>query len=188
MIRTLGLAVILAGFGAVTAWADSPALNNTALVRGGAPLPNFSTGFPIEIGAAPATHTPERNDLEISLTSSDHSVLRFLFSPRTVAGQTAGFGPAAGSNYSGLAWNLFDADRLFGNIALSGAVSRPPSDDPTRRLAGPVMSLHSTFELGYSFSSQQSLSFDIDHMTPAPYFGDRGAAGEDLRLRYGYHF
>ena len=184
MIRSVITATLLA-FGTVAA-----AHADSGLVRGGAPLPSFQTNFPIQIGPTPLTaaRTPEKNDLEISLTSPDQSVLRFLFSPRTVTGQTAGFGSTAGAAYSGLAWNLFDADKLFGNVALSGAVNRAPVDDPSRRNAGPLLGLHSTFELGYSLGNQQSLSLDIDHMTPAPYFGDRAAVGEDLRVRYGFHF
>lgn len=173
---------------AMPARADSttPA-SNSALVRGGAPLPQFNTSFPIEIGT-PDPVSPPKSDLEISLTTPDHNVLRFLFSPRSLAGETPSVGATSGSNYAGLAWNLYDRDRLFSSIALSGAVAHPPVNDPTSRLYGPLVSLHSTFELGYAFDPWQSLSFDLDHANPAPYLGDRNIPGENLRLQYGLHF
>jgi len=160
---------------------------NAALVRGGAVMPRFNSSFPIDVGAPPA-ETATHENLEISLTSPDHGVLRFLFSPRTLAGETEGFGPMVTGNYVGLAWNIFDGDRLFGSIAFAGAINRQRPDDPTQRLYGPLLSLHSTFELGYAFNPQQSLSLALDHATAAPYFGDRSAPGDYLRLRYGYHF
>jgi hypothetical protein len=152
-----------------------------ALVRGGAPLPRFIPNFPIELSPPGAEQSPQEN-LEISLTSPDHSVLRFLFSPRAVSGETFGFGSTVTGGYAGLAWSIFDNDRFFGAVALTGAVNRLALEDPSRRLYGPLMSLHSTFELGYSFNAQQSLSLSLDHASPAPFYGN------DLRLRYGYHF
>ena len=163
---------------------------NGALVRGGAPLPRFTTSLPLEIGN-PDPVGAAKGDLEISLTQPDHSVLRFLFSPRSVSGQSNGVGATAGSSFAGLAWNIFDNDRLFGTFALSGMVSHPLNDDPTRRLYGPLISLHSTFELGYAFDPRQSLSLDVEHANPAPLMGDRfsfGSYGENLRIQYGYHF
>ena len=85
-------------------------------------------------------------------------------------------------------WNIFENDRLFGSIALTGAVTRPLANDPTNRLYGPMISLHSTFELGYAFDPRSSLSFDFDHANPAPVLGDRNVPGENLRLQYGFHF
>jgi hypothetical protein len=160
--------------------------NNSALVRGGAPLPQFNTSFPIQIGNTdPVGGT--KSDVEISLTTPDHNVLRFLFSPRSVEGAAPAIGATSGANYAGLAWNIYDHNRLFSSIALSGAVVHPGMTDPTR-LDGPLLSLHSTFELGYSFDPRQSLSFDLDHANPAPAFGDRNIPSENLRLQYGYHF
>jgi hypothetical protein len=188
------LAIALAGalLAAVAAGQAYAADNTTigkssALVRGGAPLPQFNTSFPIQIGNPDPVGAP-KSDLEISLTTPDHSVLRFLFSPRSLAGATPSVGRTAGAQYGGLAWNIFDNDRLFGSIALTGAVTRPLNNDPTNRLYGPMISLHSTFELGYSFDPQSSLSFDIDHANPAPVFGDRNVPNENLRLQYGFHF
>jgi hypothetical protein len=185
----IGLAgALLAAVAAGPAHADNTTIGkSSALVRGGAPLPQFNTSFPIQIGNPDAVGAP-KSDLEISLTSPDHSVLRFLFSPRSLAGVTPSVGRTPGTQYSGFAWNIFDNNRLFGSIALTGAVTRPLSNDPTSRLYGPLISLHSTFELGYSFDPRSSLSFDIDHANPAPVFGDRNVPVENLRLQYGYHF
>ena len=180
--------VLLAGVAGGQARADSTMIGkNSALVRGGAPLPQFNTSFPIQIGNPDPVGAP-KSDLEISLTSPDHGVLRFLFSPRSLAGATPGVGRTPGTQFGGLAWNIFDNNRLFGSIALTGAVTRPFNNDPTNRLYGPLISLHSTFELGYSFDPRSSLSFDIDHAKPAPVFGDRNVPVENLRLQYGYHF
>lgn len=168
--------------------ADNTTLGKTSsLVRGGAPLPQFNTSFPIQIGNPDPVGAP-KSDLEISLTSPDHSVLRFLFSPRSLAGVTPSIGSTAGMRYTGLAWNIFDNDKMFGSIALTGAVTHPLNNDPTNRLYGPLLSMHSTFELGYAFDPRSSLSFDIDHANPAPIFGDRNVPNENLRLQYGYHF
>ncbi|HLI21939.1 MAG TPA: hypothetical protein VKV32_12515 [Stellaceae bacterium] len=156
------------------------------MVRGGAPLPQFNTNYPIEIGN-PEPVSGAKSDVEISLTQPDHSVLRFLFSPRSLAGETPSVGATSGSNYAGLAWNIYDHNQIFSSIALSGAIDHKGMADPTR-LYGPLVSVHSTFELGYSFDPRQSLSFDLDHANPAPYFGDRDLPAENLRLQYGYHF
>jgi hypothetical protein len=166
------------------ALADGVANNGaigTSLVRGGAALPHFDSSFPIETGRSSSAPLLDEN-LEVSLTSPDHGVLRFLFSPRMLAGDTYGYGPTVTGSYVGLAWNIFDDNQLFGSIALTGAVNRQALDTPAPRIAGPLMSMHSTLEFGYAFNAQQSLSLALDHSSPAPYFGDY------LRLRYGYHF
>jgi hypothetical protein len=191
MKRRLAIALVgslLAAVAAGQAHADSTTIGkSSALVRGGAPLPQFNTSFPIQIGNPDPVGAP-KSDLEISLTSPDHGVLRFLFSPRSLSGVTPSVGQTAGTQYSGLAWNIFENDRLFGSIALTGAVTRPLANDPTNRLYGPMISLHSTFELGYAFDPRSSLSFDFDHANPAPVLGDRNVPGENLRLQYGFHF
>jgi hypothetical protein len=185
---SLGAAAALAILALATpSFADGLSGGSAALVRGGAAMPRFSSGLPIDVGAPP-TDATGRENLEISLTSPDHGVLHFLFSPRTLSGETYGFGPMVTGNYVGLAWNIFDGHRLFGSIAFAGAVNRAMPDDPTRSLAGPQISLHSTLELGYAFSPQQSLSLALDHTTASPYLSDRSVYGDYLRLRYGYHF
>jgi hypothetical protein len=187
-ILIVGAGALLAAVAAGQARADGTTIGkSSSLVRGGAPLPQFNTSFPIQIGN-PDPVGAAKSDLEISLTSPDHSVLRFVFSPRSLAGVTPSVGRTPGTQYSGLAWNIFDNDGLFGSIAVTGAVTHPLATDPTSRLYGPLLSLHSTFELGYSFDPRSSLSFDIDHANPAPVFGDRNVPNENLRLQYGYHF
>jgi hypothetical protein len=191
LIAALYAAAALSGAAilAAPAFAGGPAATgSTALVRGGAALPHFSLGLPLDVGT-PGPAAAGSENLEISLTSPDHSVLRFLFSPRAVGGDTYGYGPTVTGNYVGLAWNIFDNSRLFGSIGLGGAVNREGLDDPSRSFYGePLLSLHGTLELGYAFSGRQSLSLALDHATPAPYLGDRNAAGDYLRLRYGVHF
>lgn len=185
-LRLAAAAALVAGV-ALAAPAFADGFGNTGLVRGGAPLPRFNSSFPIELGA-PATEPGSRENLEISLTSPDHGVLRFLFSPRTLSGETYGFGPTVTGNYVGLAWNIFDSHRLFGSIGFAGAVNRVMPEDPTRPYGSPLFSLHSTLEFGYELGAQQSLSLALDHATASPYLGDRSAPGDFLRLRYGYHF
>jgi hypothetical protein len=184
----LSAAAILAAPAFADGASGASSFGTTGLVRGGAALPRFSLGLPLEVGG-PGPAPAGSENLEISLTSPDHGVLRFLFSPRAVGGETYGFGPTVTGNYVGLAWNIFDNSRIFGSIGFSGAVNREGLDDPSRSFYGtPLLSLHSTLELGYAFSGRQSLSIALDHATPAPYLGDRNAAGDYLRLRYGYHF
>lgn len=187
----IGLAgALLAATLAPAAHADSTSMlggSSAALVRGGAPLPQFNTSIPIQIGN-PDPVGAAKHDLQISLTTPDHSVLNFLFSPRSLAGETPSIGGSAGIDYTGFAWNLFDYNRFSGSVALSSAINRQGNLDPTSRLYGPLISLHSTFELGYSLAPRQSLSFDLDRSTPAPYLGDRSVPAENLRLQYGYRF
>lgn len=180
---------LLAAALAPAAHADNATMigGSSALVRGGAPLPQFNSSFPMQIGNPDPVGAAKR-DLQISLTTPDHSVLNFLFSPRSLAFSTPSIGGAAGVDYTGLAWNLFDYDRLSGSVAFSSAINRQGNTDPTSRLYGPLLSLHSTFELGYSLAPRQSLSFDLDRATPAPYLGDRSVPAENLRLQYGYRF
>ena len=182
-------AVALSAGVAASAWADgtTPAANS-ALVRGGAPLPQFNTSYPLEIGS-PDPVAGAKSDVEIALTTPDHSVLHFLFSPRSLFGQTPSVGATSGSSYAGLAWDIYDHNRVFSSVALSGAaIDHSVFGDPTRFYGGPLFSLHSTFELGYAFDPRQSLSFDLDHANAAPYFGDRNIPAENLRLQYGLHF
>jgi hypothetical protein len=86
-------------------------------------------------------------------------------------------------SYVGLAWSIFDSDKLFGSVGLSGSVNRQALDSPVPRLYGPPFALHSSLELGYAFNAQQSLSLSLDHATPTPYAGS-----DNVRLRYGLHF
>ena len=198
MKRALRLFVLVAALTACAAMASAARASElsgigatgfaTGLVRGGAPLPQFNSSFPIDLGNAGQS---TKDNLAISLTSPDHSVLHFLFSPRTLTGAAAGFGPTVTGSYAGLAWNMFDTDRLFGSIAFSGVLNRLATNDPTRQLYAPLFSLHSTLEFGYELGAQQSLSLALDHSSPAPlmpYGSDRVLFGDYLRLGYGVHF
>lgn len=171
---------------AMPALADGTTLSGSSasLVRGGAPLPSFGSGFSLDTNSV-STPPEAHNNLEIAVTSSDHGVLRFLFSPRVMAGETTnyGFGPTVTGSYVGLAWSIFDSDKLFGSVGLSGSVNRQALDSPVPRLYGPPFALHSSLELGYAFNAQQSLSLSLDHATPTPYAGS-----DNVRLRYGLHF
>src|SRR5579864_6440879 len=84
----LAATIALAG----PALADGVSNGGTSLVRGGAALPHFDSSFPIDTGRPSSAPLLDEN-LEVSLTSPDHGVLRFLFSPRMVAGDTSGYGP-----------------------------------------------------------------------------------------------
>jgi len=184
-LRLALVAAALVAAAATSASARADGLSSggvgTSLVRGGAALPHFDTSFPIETNTPSSPPLIDHN-LEISLSSPDHGVLRFLFSPRMLSGETYGYGPTVTGSYVGLAWNIFDTNRLFGSIALTGSVNRQTLDEPAPRFAPPALSMHSTLELGYAFNAQQSLSLALDHDSSQSYFGDF------LRLRYGYHF
>jgi len=182
-LAVVAAALVAAGAASAPARADGASSGgvSTSLVRGGAALPHFDTSFPIDPSRPSSPPLVDQN-LEVSLSSPDHGVLRFLFSPRMLSGETYGYGPTVTGNYVGLAWNIFDTNRLFGSIALTGSVNRQALDEPAPRFAAPALSMHSTLELGYAFNAQQSLSLALDHDSSSSYFGDF------LRLRYGYHF
>ena len=48
------------------------------------------------------------------------------------------------------------------------------------------MALHSTFELGYHFGAQNSLSLSLDHATATDFLNERD--DNNISLRYGLHF
>jgi hypothetical protein len=161
---------------------------SSALVRGGAAMPQFTGNFPMDFGSPVMAPSSSGANLQSTIESSSDSVLHFLLTPQTLSGQSFGFNPAASNSYAGVGWNVFQANRLYGSIMFSGAANGIAGDDPTRRLYGPLLSLHSTLELGYDVGAQQNLSLAFDKAAPAPYAGDRSAYGEYLRFQYGYHF
>ncbi|HEY3918447.1 MAG TPA: hypothetical protein VGL83_11675, partial [Stellaceae bacterium] len=68
-------ALLAAALATTAAYADSSVMSSSsALVRGGAPLPQFNTSFPIQIGN-PEPVGGAKHDLQISLPTPDHSVL-----------------------------------------------------------------------------------------------------------------
>lgn len=176
-------ATLIAGaaFAGETGASSAPG-SSGALVRGGAPLPEFHLGFP---GDALSEHS---DDLEISLTSPGQSALRFLFSPRPIFGQSLDQTTGTSRNTAGLSWNIFENDKLFGSFGFSGSIVRPGAEDPARHLFDPPLTLHSTLELGYQLGDQHSLSLSLDRASPSSFGTDKTETGEALRLRYGYHF
>jgi len=181
---------------AVACWgpalADGPAsassTNGVALVRGGAPLPDFQIDFLSDFGnsalALPGANT---GNLDIAVTSPDHSVLHFLFSPRPQFGFSVDRDTGTGRGYAGLNWNVFEFSGITGSLSFAGSLTRPSVDDPTRRLLGPPLALHSTVELGYQISDEHSLSLSLDHATTPDFLNDHGDIN-NIRLRYGLHF
>ena len=154
---------------------------NAALVPGGFALPEFRLDFPDLLAGPPA------GDLQISLTSSDKSVLQFLFSPRSQFGFNTDPGTGTSRGYVGLSWNLFDNSGFFGNLGFTGSLTRPGAEEMYRRSFGPSLAVHGTFELGYQIGNQHSLTLSLDHATaPDPY--SEHSDYNNFRLRYGLKF
>jgi hypothetical protein len=69
------------------------------------------------------TDTPHgtTHDLEISLTSPNNSVFRFMFSPRPQFG--IGYDPISGTNRAcaGMTWGLFSTNSWFGHFDLASS-------------------------------------------------------------------
>jgi len=191
MMRTpITLVFFAMGIGA--ALAEGPALasatNGVNLVRGGAPLPDFQFNFLSDLGTSPlALPGANTGNLDIAVTSPDHSVLHFLFSPRPQFGFSVDRDTGTGRGYAGLNWNVFEFSGISGNLGIAGSLTRSSVDDPTKRLLGPPLELHSTFELGYQFGSEHSLSLSLDHATAPDFLNEHGDIN-NIRLRYGLHF
>jgi hypothetical protein len=187
-LRSLALAAAFSG-AAFPALADdaAPTGPGPALVRGGAPLPEFQVIFP-NPSSALDLHSTNQDKLEIAVTESDQSVLRFLFSPREQFGFSVDRNSGSSRGLAGLTWNVFEVDGLFGNIGLAGTYTSASPEDLNRRLLGPPLAVHQTLEFGYKLNDQHSLSLSLDHATGVDPSGDRGVLGEDLRLGYRYRF
>lgn len=166
------------------------AVNGGALVRGGAPLPEFHLNFMLDDpGHQARAPLDGADDLEIALTSPNTGVFHFLFSPRPQLG--FGYDRLTGGNrgYAGLTWSLFDSNSLFGSVGLAGSFdpgSSAPNDAP-RRLVGPPLMLHGAIELGYRLGEQHSLSLRLDEGR-APELRLNSETTDNLRLRYGLKF
>ena len=164
-LRLLSAIALLAAAVALSLPASADGLSSgagTSLVRGGAVLPHFDfEPLHRDQRRRGAAAQPAPRDFA-ELSRSQRAALPVLATDgvgrdRTVLAQTVT------GNYAGLAWNVFDYDQLFGNVALSGAVNRQALDEPAQRLYGPLLSLHSTFELGYAFERATDLSLALDH-------------------------
>jgi hypothetical protein len=181
----LALAAIF-GFAAAMAHAEDGAYSG-ALVRGGAPLPQFQLNFPSSSGlhqqALPA------GDLEIALTSPNKGVFSFLFSPRAQIGRNSDEATGTSRNLAGLNWNVFQADRFYGGFGFSGSFINPQTDDPLHRaVTGSPLALHGTLQLGYQLGEQQNLSLSFDRARNSDFSTDRGELGDNFRLGYGLRF
>jgi hypothetical protein len=152
----------------------------SVLVPGGFTLPEFRLNFPDMLSATSS------NDLEISLTSPDKSVLQFLFSPRSQFGFVTDPGTGTSRSYLGLSWNLFENSGFFGNFGLAGSLTRPGAEETNRRGLGPPLAVHGTVEFGYQIGYQHSLSLSLDHAS-APDLFEHGDYN-NFRLRYGLKF
>jgi len=166
------------------------AVTGGALVRGGAPMPEFHLNFLLDDPGRQALKPPGgSDDLEIALTSPNTGVFHFLFSPRPQFG--FGHDRATGANrgYAGVTWNLFDSESVFGNFGLAGTYdpgSGAPNDVLRRPLGAPLM-LHGALELGYHLSDQHSLSLRLDEGR-SPELRLNAESSDNLRLRYGLKF
>lgn len=188
--KALGAAVLAAAaFWAASAYAavttPLPAGGGT-LVPGGAPLPQFRLNFPDLLSAAPAV-SGAAEDLQISLTSPDRSVLHFLFSPRSQFMVNTDRDTGTRSSYAGLSWSLFDTDGFYGNLGLAGSYTRFGAEEMYRRYLGPPLALHQTFELGYELGGPHSLWLSVDHATTPDFLNDRSELN-NFRLNYGLKF
>jgi hypothetical protein len=152
-----------------------------ALVPGGFALPEFRLNFPDLLAGPPS------GDLQISLTSSDKSVLQFLFSPRSQFGINTDPGTGTSRGYVGLSWNLFENGGFFGNLGFAGSLTRPGAEEMNRRALGAPLAVHGTFELGYQIGNQHSLTLSLDHASAPDLFAEHSDYN-NFRLRYGLKF
>jgi len=192
----LGGAAALAGIlaaGTASAGGQQQPLSasSEALVRGGAPMPDFHLNFlldePGHLSLGPAS---DSQDLEIALSSPKTGVFHFLFSPRPQFGY--GYDPLTGGTrgFAGLTWNLFDTHSLFGSFGLAGSYDpglAGPLNDPTRHSFGPPLMLHSALELGYRLGEQHNVSLRLDEGR-SPELRLNSETSDNVSLRYGLKF
>jgi hypothetical protein len=165
-----------------------PARADGALVPGAAPLPEFRINFP-DLVPAPIGPPPP-SDLSISVTSRDHSVIHFLFSPRSEFGTATDLQTGTMRSYAGVSWNLFDKGGFYGNLGFAGAVTQPGLEDTLARnwrYFGPPLALHSTFEIGYQLGDGHSLTLSLDRASEPSMLSDRYEL-DNFTLRYGLKF
>jgi hypothetical protein len=136
------------------------------------------------------TDTPlgTTRDLEISLTSPNNSVFRFMFSPRPQFG--VGYDPISGTNraYAGMTWDLFSTNSWFGHFGLASSFDPGIGGPNPRRLDEAPLMFHGALEFGYRFNDANALLFAIDQGV-APYARGMGVGPIDnFTLRYGTKF
>jgi hypothetical protein len=136
------------------------------------------------------TDTPlgTTRDLEISLTSPNNSVFRFMFSPRPQFG--IGYDPISGTNraYAGMTWDLFSTNSWFGHFGLASSFDPGIGGPEPRRFDEAPLMFHGALEFGYRFNQSDALLFAIDQGV-APYARGMGVGPIDnFTLRYGTKF
>ncbi len=190
----LGAAALI-GFSASPAKAadqtQTLAIGNGALVRGGAPMPEYHLNFLLDDpGRAGLEQPGASQDLDIALSTPNTGVFHFLFSPRPQFG--FGYDRLTGVNrgYAGLTWNLFDSNSVFGSIGLAGSYDPGTigiGADPFGHSFGTPLMLHGAIELGYRLGEQHSLSLRLDEGRP-PEFRLNSETSDNVRLKYGLKF
>jgi hypothetical protein len=187
-------ALILAGMvlAGAPAFADGPASSLTVgggdnFVPGGA-----ATDFHMDflLSGQHATSGTDGQNLQISLSSpSSTGMLHFLFSPRTQYG--VGYDPIYGTNrsYTGLTWDLFSADSVYGQLGFASSFDPEVSGaDASRHATLAPLMLHGAVEFGYRFNTWNSVSLAIDQgMTPVAH-GTAPESFDNFVLRYGVKF
>jgi hypothetical protein len=127
-------------------------------------------------------------DLEISLTSPNNSVFRFMFSPRPQFG--IGYDPISGTNraYAGITWDLFSTNSWFGHFGLASSFDPGFGSPEARRFDEAPLMFHGALEFGYRFNESNALLFAIDQGV-APYAHGMGVEPiNNFTLRYGTKF
>jgi hypothetical protein len=146
---------------------------------------NFLLDDPHRMNASPIGTT---RDLEISLTSPNNSVFRFMFSPRPQFG--IGFDPISGTNraYAGLTWNLFSADSLYGHFGLAGSFDPAIGGVDLRRGDEAPLMFHGALEFGYRLDQQNNLLFAIDQSVAPGAHGPGPESADNFMFRFGRKF
>lgn len=163
--------------------------NTGGLVPGAATVPAFHMDFLLDdarrLSDAPLGST---RDLEISLTSPNNAVFRFLFSPRPQFG--IGYDPISGTShgYAGLTWDLFTDNAIYGRFGLAGSFDSGVGGPLSRRLDVAPLMFHSAVEFGYRLDQRNSVSLAIDQGLAPPYHGAGPESVDNFILRYGTKF
>jgi hypothetical protein len=163
--------------------------NTGNLVPGAATVPAFHMDFLLDdaqrLGGTPLGST---RDLEISLTSPNNAVFRFLFSPRPQFG--IGYDPVSGANrgYAGLTWDLFTDTSIYGRLGLASSFESGGGGVQARQLDLAPLMFHGAVEFGYRFDPQNSVSFAIDEGLAPSWHGAGPESVDNFILRYGTKF
>jgi len=136
-----------------------------------------------------ATPLGTTRDFELSLTSPNNSVFRFIFSPRPQFG--IGYDPLSGTNraYAGMTWDLFSTSSWFGHFGLASSFDPGFGGPFARRFDEAPLMFHGALEFGYRFNESNALLFAIDQGV-APYAHGTGVGPtiDNFTLRYGTRF